>query len=144
MRLPKIICMVLLLSMTSVYGQPQADQNAAHGRDLGAAEDGVLGVVVNQTVSNTGNEFYKIFSLLWSERPDYGNYPLNIKERLSKRYGNFVDIYLGQQRVYSAALPLKYDSLKTLCEKAVEETQTNIVTLSLQTPDSKDIVRIEM
>ena len=144
MRLPQIILILLLLSMTSVFGQPQADQNVARGKDLGAAVDGVQGVVVNQTVSNTGYAFYMIFSLLWSEKPDYGNYSLNIKERLSKRYGNHVDIYLGQQRVYSAALPIKYDGLQKLCEKAVEETQTNIVSLSLQAPDSSDIVKNEM
>ncbi len=144
MRLPQIILMLLLLSMTSVFGQPQADQNVARGKDLGAAVDGVQGVVVNQTVSNTGYAFYMIFSLLWSEKPDANDYSLNIRERLSKRYGNRVDIYLGQQRVYSEVLPIKYDGLQKLCEKAVEETQTNIVSLSLQAPDSSDIVKNEM
>ena len=112
--------------------------------DLGAAADGMVGIVVNQTITPNGYEFYRIFSLLWSEKPDSGAYSLSIKESLSKRYGNRVDIYLGQQRVYSAALPQKYDGLHTLCGQAVEETQTNLVALSLQKNNDADIAQEKM
>ena len=108
------------------------------------AADGMAGVVVNETITPIGYEFYRIFSILWSENPDSTNYLLSIKERLSKRYGNRVDIYLGQKLVYSAALPVKYDVLQTLCERAVEDTQTNLVALSVQTSDVTDIVSEEM
>lgn len=134
----------MLVAMVPAYGEPQSVQPVSVGKDMGDAADGMKGVVVNQTITPIGYEFYRIFSLLWSEKPDANDYSLHIRERLSNRYGNRIDIYLGQQRVYSAVLPIKYDSLQTLCEKAVEETQTNIVSLSLQGPDSSDIVRSEM
>lgn len=111
---------------------------------MGGAADGMVGVVVNQTITPNGYEFYRIFSILWSENPDSGDYSLSIKEQLSKRYGNRVGVYLGQRLVYSAVLPLKYDGLKTLCEKAVEDTKTNLVSLSMQAQDDADIVREEM
>lgn len=126
------------------YARPLPVQPVPHSRDLGEAADGISGIVVNQTITQNGYEFYKIFSLLWSENPDSRNYSLNIQERLSKRYGNQIDIYLGQKRVYSGALPTKYYSLFALCEKAVDETQTNIISLAMQMSDDVDIVREEM
>lgn len=143
-RLLKLIFICLLVSIASAYGQPQSLQPVPGSKDMGAAADGMAGVVVNQTVTPGGYEFYRIFSILWSENPNSRDYPLSIKERLSKRYGNRVDVYLGQKLVYSAVLPLKYDGLHELGEKAVEDTQTNIITLTLQAPDDTDIVREEM
>ena len=130
--------------MMPAYGQPQSAQAVSSSKDMGMAADGMAGVVVNETITPIGYEFYRIFSILWSENPDSTNYSLSIKERLSKRYGNRVDIYLGQKLVYSAVLPVKYDGLQTLCEKAVEDAQTNIVALSVQTSDDTDIVSEEM
>jgi curli production assembly/transport component CsgE len=127
--------------MASAYGQPQSLQSFPASKDMGEAADGMMGVVVNQTLTPIGYEFYRIFSILWSEKPDSGDYSLNIKERLSKRYGNRVEVYLGQKLMYAAVLPFKYDGLHTLCEKAVEDTQTNIAGLIMQVQDNIDIVR---
>ena len=49
---------------------------APSGRDLGPAADGISGLVVNQTVTAGGYDFYRIFSILWSEKPDSDNYSL--------------------------------------------------------------------
>lgn len=140
----KSVFICLLLVMASAYGQTKPAPSVPRGMDLGAASDGMVGVVVNETVTANGYEFYRIFTLLWSDKPDSRNYALHIQERLSKRYGNRVGIYWGQKQVYSAALPLKYDGLHELCAKAVEEIQANIITLSMQAPDTADIVREEM
>jgi hypothetical protein len=140
----KLVFFCLLAFVAPVYGQPHSMQPVPGSRDMGVAADGMVGIVVNQTITANGYEFYRIFSILWSEDPDSRNYSLSIKERLSKRYGNRVDVYLGQKLVYSAVLPLKYDGLQTLCEKAVEDTQTNIASLSIQASDDTDIVREEM
>lgn len=143
-RLLKLITICLLVAMASAYGQPQSVQPVHGSRDMGVAADGVVGVVVNQTITPNGYEFYRIFSILWSEKPDSRDYSLNIKERLSKRYGNRAEVYLGQRLVYSSVLPVKYEGLHELCEKAVEETEGNIVSLSMQVHDDSDIARDEM
>jgi len=96
---------------------------------MGEAGDGLLGMVVNQTLSVNGYEFYRIFYLLWSEKADSLNYSLNVQERLSKRYGNQVTVSLGQKVVFTGALPQKYDQLKSLAEKAATEAQANLVLL---------------
>ena len=90
----KLLHIFLLAVMMPAYGQPQSAQVVSSSKDMGMAADGMAGVVVNETITPNGYEFYRIFSILWSENPDSTNYSLSIKERLSKRYGNRVDIYL--------------------------------------------------
>jgi len=136
----KSLLAILLMVIANAFGQ---EVPVPHG-DLGPAADGMVGVVVNQTITPNGYEFYRSFSILWSENPDSRNYSLSIKERLSKRYGNRVDVYLGQKLVYTAALPIRYEGIQSLCEKAVEDTQSNIVTLSMQSTNDADISGDEM
>jgi len=109
---------------------------------MGEAADGIVGIVVNKTITPNGYEFYKLFTILWSEKAESRDYSLYIDEVLSKRYGNKIGVYFGQKLVYAAALPLKYADLKALCDKAVEETQANIVAAMItQATDDIDIVR---
>jgi hypothetical protein len=139
----KLALALLLLVATTAYGQEQPAKHAPHrNEDLGEAADGIAGIVVNQTVTPNGNEFYKQFTILWSERPESREYSLSIDEGLSKRYGNQIWIYWGQKLMYSTPLPLKYADLKKLCEEAVEKIQAKIVaSLTEQGPDEIDIVR---
>ena len=106
---------------------------------VGEAGDGILGLVVNQTISTNGYEFYRMFYLLWSEKPDSLKYSLNVQEKLSKQRGNQVIVYLGQKVIFSGVLPLKYEQLKELSTKAAEETQANLVMLLLEPTKDADI-----
>jgi len=111
---------------------------AAPSQERHATSDGIKGLIVNQTISANGYEFYLIFTELWRDKPDGENYSLNIVERPSKRYGNQVFVYFGQRRVYSGFLPFKYDGIRPVCEKAVEESYSNIITLGMETLGSGD------
>jgi len=110
-----------------------------------SSADGVTGLVVNQTVTAGGYDFYLLFTEIWRTRPDSENHVLSIVERPSKRYGNQVSIFLGQTRVYFGTLPRKYDQLRQLCEQAVETTLANIVALVLDTATSgqTDLGKVE-
>ena len=66
-------------------------------------------------------------------------YSLNVQERLSKRYGNQVTVYLGQKIVFNGVLPQKYDQLKELADKAATETQANLVLLLIMPETNVDI-----
>lgn len=144
MRTLKSMLIFLLMAASVAYGRTLPVQPLPHSRDLGDAADGISGIVVNQTITQNGYEFYRIFSLLWSENPDSGKYSLYVQERLSKRFGNRIEVYLGQKLMYSEVLPTKYDRLFALCLKAVDETQTNLISLAMQKSDDVDIVREDM
>ena len=135
--------LIMLLALPAGAAESPTKPADARGHDLGAAADGIAGLVVNQTLTNVGYDFYRIFSILWSEKSDTGNYSLSVQERLSKRYGNQVGIYLGQRRVFNTVLPQKYDGLRSLGEKAVEEVQANILALRMMS-DDEDILKDEL
>jgi hypothetical protein len=132
----------LLVVMASAEAQQLPSKTVPRSRDMGPAADGIVGIVVNGTMTPNGNEFYKLFTILWSEKLESREYSLHIDELLSKRYGNKIVVYFGQKPVYSGALPLKYPELKAMCEKAVEETQANILaSMIMPATDDADIVK---
>jgi hypothetical protein len=145
LHLPKsaLPFILLLLALPAGAVESPTKPDVPRGHDLGAAADGIAGLVVNQTLTNAGYDFYRIFSILWSEKADSGKYSLSVQERLSKRFGNQVGIFLGQRRVFFTPLPQRYDGLKSLGEKAVEEVQANILTLSIMS-DDEDILKDEL
>jgi curli production assembly/transport component CsgE len=100
--------------------------------------DGIKGLIVNQTITTGGYEFFRSFTEFWRQRPEAENYSLNIIERPSKRYGNQIWIFFGQTRVYAGIVPLKYDRIRTVSEEAVDATIANLVAMSLETPASGD------
>jgi hypothetical protein len=143
--LPKCVLALLLAGAASAYGQPSPAPAPRYNKDMGEAADGIVGIVVNQTITPNGNEFYKEFTIRWSEKPESMQYSLYVGEKLSQRYGNQVGIFWGQKMVYAAPLPLKLDALRKLCEEAAEKVQAKILALIMeQGPDETDIVREEI
>lgn len=139
---------LMSMAMTSVSAETlsgasdKSPRPLSSSRDLGEPADGIAGLVVNQTLTGLGNEFYKIFSIQWSETEESRRYSLSVQERLSRRSGNFVNVYFGQKRVFNAVLPNKYVELRALGEKAVGEIQAFIVALALEA-GNEDIAREE-
>jgi len=98
--------------------------------------DGVKGLVINQTLTGGGYEFYRVFSELWMLKPDSDNYSLSVVER-PQRYGNnFILIFLGQTRIYSGNVPRKYEQIRPLCEQAVDTALANIIAIALEGGDA--------
>jgi hypothetical protein len=107
------------------------------------APDAIGGLVVNQTISPNGYEFFRIFSEVWRTRPDSENYTISIQEMPSKRHGNSVAIFFKQVRVFSGYIPIKYAAIRPLCEQAVDTVLANLITLMLENSprESPDIAK---
>jgi hypothetical protein len=150
------VALVLLcafaLEVAAADGEPERENVpavvASSGRDLGPAADGIRGLVVNQTITARGYDFYQIFSILWSEKPDSGNYSLSVQERhllsgQGLRKTSQVGIFLGQKQVFSALLPWKREGVEDLGERAANEILANITAAMIEFT-SDDIARAEL
>ncbi len=116
----------------SVQGQAQtAPQSAPGSRDD-------FGIVVNQTFTSGGQEFYRRFTDYWREKPDFERHTLVIVERPSRRYGNQIMVNLGQRMVFFGSLPIKVDAIRTASAEAVEKAYANIIAATLRFGDSRD------
>lgn len=125
--------LMIFLAMT----MPAFAQSLA-GRMQPGIADGVAGIVVNETISANGLEFYRNFLEGWREKPDADNYNLDIIERPSRRFGNQIWIMYGKDRVFLTALPIKFDRIRALSEEAVDATYATIITLGMQSQFSAD------
>lgn len=145
--LERILIALLCTGLMPAMAFGGADQSATpshRSRDMGDAGDGIKGLVVNETITPNGYEFYRMFALDWSEKANSREYSLHVREKLSKRFGNRVEIFLGERPVYSKVLPAKYEQLRTQCAQAADEVEANIVSMVLQASDDTDIVRDEI
>jgi curli production assembly/transport component CsgE len=92
-----------------------------------AAGDGVAGILVNQTISAQGLEFYRVFAETWRDKQDAESFSLTVVERPSRRTGNQVSIMDGQRRVLTLALPYRVDRIRTVAEQAADTSHADMI-----------------
>jgi len=76
------------------------------------------GVVANETVTDAGNDFFRLFASAWSERPLSSRFTISIHERRSARWGNGIWIEYAQRRIFQASLPLLHAGIRQLSAQA--------------------------
>lgn len=90
------------------------------------------GVIVDQTITVIGQEFYKNFAMLWHEKANTERYVLAIRERPSARQGSQIFIEMGQRRIFQAQLPTSRANVQALSEQAANAAYDNVVDADLQ------------
>jgi curli production assembly/transport component CsgE len=97
-----------------------------------------LGIVVNQTFSASGQEFYRRFTDFWREKPDFESFTLVIIERPSSRFGSRVVVSYGQTVVFTGNLPVKIDAIRALGAEAVERAHASVIAANLRMDGASD------
>jgi len=104
-----------------------------------SSEDVISGILVNQTVSQQGWEFYRSFAEAWREKPDGEKFTLEINERFSRRSGNLIWITNGPRRLFVGALPYKLDKVRPFAEQAADTSYANMLSLMLPLEGGPDL-----
>lgn len=123
---------------TSAQSNPGASPTAPPARSDFRVPDEFTGLIINQTLTPLGQEFYNRFVEFWREKPQYDSYSLVVSERHSKRYGSQISIIYRQRAVFSGNLPFKYGLIKVFSGDAVEKAYSNIISLSLRNTSERD------
>ncbi len=90
------------------------------------------GVVVNQTVTVAGQDFFQYFVALWRDKPNNERYAVSVHERPSARWGNRVWIEYQQKTMFQAVLPTLRASVPEISARAVEIAYQNIMDADIQ------------
>jgi curli production assembly/transport component CsgE len=90
------------------------------------------GIVLNQTITVGGQEFYRYFVALWRDKPMTEQYAISIHERPSARFGSQVWVEYAQRRMFQAALPSARTAIAPLSERAVETAYQAVVDINVQ------------
>lgn len=121
-----------LLAAVFALGVGASLAQTGSGSDGARRPSDDLGIVVNQTFTSAGQEFYRRFTDFWREKPDFESLTLVILERPSLRYGNRVTVSAGQTVVYTGNLPAKTEAIRALSADAVERAYANIIASGLR------------
>lgn len=84
------------------------------------------GIVTDQTITPAGQDFYKIFTALWHDKPLNERFNIAMRERPSARLGNWIHIEYGNRTVFQALLPTARGNIRALGERAVDIVYENI------------------
>lgn len=90
------------------------------------------GLVLDQTLTPAGQDFYQAFVAAWRDRPRVDRYALVIQERPSARQGSQLTINQGHRRVFQARLPARRAAAREFAERVADYTYQTLVEGDLQ------------
>ena len=125
----EIFAIALLMALPYAH----AEQNSATIAPQKRLQKEIYGgVIVNQTVTVAGQDFYQHFVALWRDKPNSERYAVSVHERPSARWGSQVWVEYAQQRVFQAALPSMRASVQAVSEQAVDLAYQNVMDADVQ------------
>jgi curli production assembly/transport component CsgE len=85
-----------------------------------SALDQFDGVVIDQTITRAGKDFYQQFSMSWHDQPLSERYTISVKEQPSARFGSQIYIVFGSRRIFQGQMSPNRSQIKMLSDAAVE------------------------
>lgn len=98
----------------------QSEAQAPERVTASSALDLFEGIVIDQTITRSGKDFYQMFSSQWHDQPLSERYTVSVKEQPSARFGSQVYIVFGHKRVFQGQISPNRSQIKILSEAAVE------------------------
>lgn len=96
-------------------------------------EDVMGGLIVNQTVSPQGHQFYRLFAQAMREKADSETRVFSVIEKPSRRFGSKILVMNGENKLFESALPFKDDKLAALSAQAVDAVVASVAAMLLET-----------
>ncbi|WP_299826367.1 CsgE family curli-type amyloid fiber assembly protein [uncultured Pontibacter sp.] len=70
------------------------------------------GLVVDETITKVGRDFYDIFLMQWEAPPMAKNFTVLIKEQPARGNSSIVSITVNEQKIFEEALQPRYDLIE--------------------------------
>lgn len=77
------------------------------------------GLVVDETQTKVGRDFYDVFYRLWQAPQDAFNFTVTVKERPSRGRGSIIVVQLNDEMAFQSQLQPKYDVIESAARQAV-------------------------
>ena len=124
---------MLLVAISHAHATQEQDK-ALKGQDLNGRvlQELYAGVVVDQTVTVLGHEFYQHFVALWRDMEMASRYAISVHERPTARWGSQIWIEYAQRRVFQVFMPPARANVKAVSERAAEVAFRNVVDTEVQ------------
>lgn len=124
---------IALISFSSANAQSLPQEKSAQSLEHSKPIKGLIqGVVVNQTITVIGQDFYRHFATAWADKEANERYNLTVREQPNARRGSLVWVEYAQKRVFSANLPHSRSQVQPLSEDAAQVAYDTIVEADVQ------------
>ena len=108
---------------------PELRAQDLNGRSV---EEAYGGVVVGQTVTVGGQDFYQYFVARWRDQPSSERYTISVHERPSARLGNLVWVEYERMRLFQTILPVSRSQIRPVGEQAAEITWQRLIEFEIE------------
>lgn len=122
----------VLSAITMSAAQAAAEEAAVRPPELYA------GVVLDQTVTVVGHEFYQYFAALWRDKETSERYAISVHERPSARLGSQLWVEYAQRRVFQIVLQATRANVKDIGREAADIVFQNVMDIEVQRLMSHD------
>lgn len=128
------ILMLATLSIPQVFAKDNDfdksskldDEEAIDKGTPAIVDDGVNGIVVNQTITVIGRDFYQEFSNRWRDIKESNDVNITITERPSARTGSLITVKVDRKIVFSRFLPPARANIESAVTLAIAAVSKNI------------------
>lgn len=125
--------LVALLALAAPAALAQAPSGAENGAARARPADPYSGVVVNNTVTFVGQEFYRNFVAGWRDQAAVERFSVAVNERPSARWGSLVSVEYEHREVFRAFLsPGRRDFVRQAGADAARLVYQRVVELEVQ------------
>lgn len=84
------------------------------------------GIVIDETMTKSGREFYEIYFSHWVKPTDFRDYYIKIKERPFQMNSTLIEVYLKDHLLYQQLMKRRYDEVEQMAKHAVEVVKMEI------------------
>lgn len=133
-----LLCKLAFAALLTAFGLRAQGETAINpplpSQDLDGrtVEEAYGGVVVGQTVTVAGQDFYQYFVALWRDKPSNEKYSITVRERPSARLGNLVWVEYERRTLFQAILPVSRSQIRPVSEQAVEIAWQRMMELEIE------------
>lgn len=122
---------ILLFIVPAAWAQPPVGTESAAAPARPA--DPYSGVVVNDTVTFIGQDFYSTFVASWREEANVERFTVTVRERPSARWGSLISIEYEHREMFRAFLsPGRRDFVRQAARDASQIVYQNVVNTEVQ------------
>jgi curli production assembly/transport component CsgE len=123
---------VAVAALSQLPAFAQDDTNSDRALNASVLQELYAGVVVDQTVTVVGHDFYQEFVALWREKDMSSRYAIAVIERPSARWGSQIWIEYAHRRVFQIFLPAARANVRAASAEAADAAFQNVVDAEVQ------------
>ncbi len=103
---------------TSLFLKKLVEDIEGEKKNATAVDLEIDGLIVDETVTKSGRDFYQIFYSIWEAPPNASNFTIRISEKPARGIATVVMIDVNDDRVIETPLQPRYDIIEAIAQQA--------------------------